>query len=103
MEILHLNSENFEKEVLQTEETVFVDFYADWCGPCKMMGPVVEKLAEELQGQVKVCKINIDEASEIAEKYEVMTIPTFIVLKNGEVVNRSIGVQAKSELEELLK
>ena len=99
MEVLQLNSENFEKEVLQSEGTVFVDFYADWCGPCKMMGPVVESLAQDLQGQVKICKINIDEQGEIAERYEVMTIPTFIVFKNGEPVVRSIGVQAKSELE----
>ena len=103
MEVLSLNSENFEKEVLQSEGTVFVDFYADWCGPCKMMGPVVESLAHDLQGQVKVCKINIDEHGEIAEKYEVMTIPTCIVFKNGEIAARSIGVQAKSELEQLLK
>ncbi len=103
MEILHLNSENFENEVLNSEGTVFVDFYADWCGPCKMMGPVVDSLAQDLQGQVKVCKINIDDAQEIAEKYEVMTIPTFIVFKNGEPVARSIGVQPKDELMELLK
>lgn len=103
MDVLHLNSENFEKEVLQTEGTVFVDFYADWCGPCKMMAPIVESLAQDLQGQVKVCKINIDEEGEIAEKYEVMTIPTFIVFKNGEPAAKSIGVQPKEELENLLK
>ncbi len=89
--------------LISSEKIVVVDFYADWCGPCKMMGPVVEGLASELQGQVKVCKINIDEAQEIAEKFEVMTIPTFIVFKSGEPVSRSIGVQAKSELMELLK
>ena len=85
---LKLNSENFESEVLNANETVLVDFYADWCGPCKMMAPVIEELAEELQGKAKVGKINVDESTDTATQYDVMSIPTIIIFKNGkEVVN----------------
>lgn len=102
MEVLHLNSENFDKEVLETEQTVLVDFYADWCGPCKMMAPVVEKIAEEVSPKVKICKINIDEALDIASKYEVMSIPTFITFVNGEPKSRKIGVQSEETLKEMI-
>lgn len=95
---LKLNSENFESEVLNANETVLVDFYADWCGPCKMMAPVIEELAEELQGKAKVGKINVDESTDIATQYDVMSIPTIIILKNGEEVKRFIGVRDKQEL-----
>lgn len=103
MQVLHLDSQNFEKEVLQSTQTVLVDFYADWCGPCKMMSPVVEKIAEELEGKVKVCKINVDEAQDIAAKYGVMSIPTFIVFKQGEPVKRTVGVQSEEELKKIVE
>lgn len=102
MSVLHVNSENFEKEVLEESKTVLVDFYAEWCGPCKMMSPVVDKLAEELGDAVKVCKINVDEAQNIAVNYNVMSIPTFIVFKNGEPVKKAVGVQSESELRGLI-
>lgn len=95
---LKLNSENFESEVLNANETVLVDFYADWCGPCKMMAPVIEELAEELQGKAKVGKINVDESTDIATQYDVMSIPTIIIFKNGKEVKRFIGVRDKQEL-----
>lgn len=95
---LKLNSENFESEVLNANETVLVDFYADWCGPCKMMAPVIEKLAEELQEKAKVGKINVDESTDIATQYDVMSIPTIIIFKNGKEVKRFIGVRDKQEL-----
>lgn len=89
MAVVKLTTETFDQEVLQAGQTVLVDFYADWCGPCKMMAPVVEELAGEEPG-VKVCKINIDEEMAIAQRYGVMSIPTFIAFKNGEVAgNRS--------------
>ena len=95
---LKLNSENFEKEVLNSIEPVLVDFYADWCGPCKMMAPVVEELAGELQGKAKVGKINVDENQDLAMEYNVMSIPTLIIFKNGKEAKRFIGVRDKNEL-----
>ena len=95
---LKLNSENFESEVLNANEKVLVDFYADWCGPCKMMAPVIEELAEELQGKSKVGKINVDESTDTATQYDVMSIPTIIIFKNGKEVKRFIGVRDKQEL-----
>lgn len=95
---LKLNSENFEKEVLNSEQPVLIDFYADWCGPCKMMGPVIEEIANELQGKAKVGKINVDQNQELAMKYGVMSIPTMIIFKNGEETKRFVGVRDKEEL-----
>lgn len=103
MAVLHLNSDNFTKEVLETQESVLVDFYADWCGPCKMMAPVVEKIAQDLEGQAKVCKLNVDEAGDLATKYGVMSIPTFIVFKQGKTVRTTVGVQSEDILKDMLK
>ena len=103
MQVLKLNSENFEKEVLNESKLVLVDFYADWCGPCKMMAPIVEKIAEQASETVKICKINVDEASEIASKYGVMSIPTFIVFKNGEPEKITVGMQPEENLKEMLE
>ena len=100
---IKLSSENFEKEVLKSEKPVLVDFYADWCGPCKMMAPIVEKIAEQSSENVKICKINVDEASEIASKYGVMSIPTFIVFKNGEPEKITVGMQPEENLKEMLE
>mgnify|MGYP000640492684 CR=1 FL=1 len=95
---IELNSENFEKEVLNSEKPVMVDFFADWCGPCKMMAPIVEELATELYGKAKVGKINVDENSDIAVEYNVMSIPTMIIFKNGNTSKTFIGVTDKSEI-----
>ena len=95
-------SENFEAEVLKSEKPVLVDFYADWCGPCKMMAPAVEKLANE-QDDVIVGKLNVDFAPELARTYKVFSIPTLILFKNGEAVEKRVGVQSKAELEMLIK
>lgn len=102
MAVIKLTTDTFDQEVLQAGQTVLVDFYADWCGPCKMMGPVVEELASE-QSDVKVCKINIDEEMAVAQKYGVMSIPTFIAFKNGEVAGKQIGAVPKSKLQDLVK
>ncbi len=96
------NEENFEAEVLKSDVPVLVDFYADWCGPCKMMMPVVEKLAETYEGKVKVGKVNADECNELAAKYNVMSIPCFLVFKNGEVVNNGTGAMSADALAKLL-
>ncbi len=96
-------SANFEEEVLNSEIPVLVDFYADWCGPCKMMAPIVESLAESFDGKVKVGKLNIDEEMDIAQKYRVMSIPTFIVFKGGQVLETSVGAMSKDDLEKKLQ
>ena len=95
---LKLSSENFKEEVLNSEEPVLVDFYADWCGPCNAMSPVIDELAKELEGKAKVGKINVDENSDIAVEYNVMSIPTLIVFKNGKEEKRLVGLRDKEEL-----
>ena len=90
MAVVKLTGANFEQEVMQADQPVLVDFYADWCGPCKMMGPVVEEIAGEEAG-VKVCKINIDEEMGLAQRFGVMSIPTFIAFKNGEIAGNRSG------------
>lgn len=97
------NAENFEAEVLNADKPVLVDFYADWCGPCKMMAPVVEQLAEELEGSVVVGKLNIDENYDIAVRYKVMTIPTLMLFKGGQPADKRIGVQSKADIEQMIR
>lgn len=94
-------TENFEKEVLQSDLPVLVDFYADWCGPCKMMAPLVEKLAGEMEGKMKVGKLNIDNHIEIAQKYRVMSIPTFMVFEKGEAKVTQVGGMSYDELKHI--
>ena len=99
---LEMSSKNF-KEILDSNEKVLVDFYADWCGPCKMMAPVVEGLAEELNGVAKVGKVNVDNNQDLAMQFNVMSIPTLIIFKNGEVVKRFVGVTDKQDLINAIK
>ncbi len=102
MEILKVNSENFEEEVLNSKNTVLVDFYADWCGPCKMLSPVIDQISEENQ-DIKVVKVNVDNAQDLAMKYQVMSIPTLVVIKEGKEINRSVGLRDKSEIINMIK
>ena len=97
MSVLKITNENFEKEVLNSDKTTILDFYADWCGPCKMMSPIIDKIAEE-NGEIKVGKLNIDDAQDSAIKYNVMSIPTIIIFKNGIEIKRFVGVTSKSEI-----
>ena len=99
--ITNITKENFDKEVMQAEGTVLIDFWAAWCGPCRMIAPAVEKIAEE-RPDVKVCKVNIEDEQELAIKYGVMSIPTLMVVKNGEIVNTAVGLRPKEEIEALL-
>lgn len=97
------NEENFEDQVINSEKTTIVDFYADWCGPCKMMSPVIDTIAEENAENIKVGKVNVDENQELAMKYNVMSIPTIIIFKNGNIAKTFVGVTPKQEIEEVIK
>lgn len=98
-----LSSTDFDENVTLSKIPVLVDMYADWCGPCKMMAPVVEEIAEETEGQVLVCKLNVDQAMDIAQKYKVVSIPTFLIFKDGQLADRVIGATDKEELLEKLR
>lgn len=102
MAVVVLNEENFEQEVLQSSQPVLVDFWATWCGPCQKQGPIVEQLAEELS-DVKVGKLDVDAAGAIAERYNIMSIPTIMVFKNGEVSAKAVGLQSKEGLMNLIQ
>lgn len=99
-----LTDENFEQEILKSKELAMVDFWAEWCGPCKILGPIVEQVAHDFKGKpVKIGKLNVDESGETASRYSVMSIPTLLFFKNGEVVDQVIGVQSKDEIVARLK
>lgn len=98
MSVLKLTSENFEEEVLKSEKPVLVDFYADWCGPCRAMSPVMEEIAEENAETMKIGKVNVDEQQDLAMEYEAMTIPTMLLLKNGKVQRIFVGARDKAEI-----
>ena len=103
MSVLKVSNENYKEEVLDLEKTVLVDFYADWCGPCKMMAPVVEEISEELQDKVKVCKVNVDENQDLAMQYGIMSIPTLVFIKNGKLEKTLVGLRDKQELISVLE
>ena len=103
MSVIDVKTADFEAEVLKSDKTVLVDFWAVWCMPCKMLAPIVEELANEANGAYKVGKVNVDEAPELAARYRIAGIPAIVVFKNGEVYKKSIGVVPKADLEELLK
>ena len=101
MAVLKITSENFEQEVLKAAQPVVIDFWASWCGPCKMFSPIVDEFAEENEGKVKVGKVNIDDEPDLASRFGVMSIPTAILFKNGQAVQSMVGVQPKAKLEEM--
>lgn len=101
MSVLNIHSENFENEVMRSEKPVLLDFWASWCGPCRMVGPIVDEIAEE-RTDIKVGKVNVDEQQKLAAKFEIMSIPTLVVLKDGKVIQRSVGAKNKNEILEML-
>jgi len=100
--ILNISSDNFETEVLGADVPVLVDFWAAWCGPCKMVAPVLEELAEQMHGKVRIAKVNVDENQDIAVKFQVSSIPTFILFKDGEAADRMLGAMPKGAFEQFI-
>ena len=97
MKAIHINKENFHNEVLNSDKPVLLDFFASWCGPCKMVAPILDEIAEERE-DIKVCKVDIDEQPELASRYRIMSVPTLMVLKNGQIMEQSIGARPKHQI-----
>ena len=101
MSVLHITKETFENEVLKSDKPVLLDFFADWCGPCKMIAPILDEIAQERE-DIKVCKVNVDQEPELAAKYQVMSIPSLFVIKDGEVTNQALGARPKAQILNML-
>jgi thioredoxin 1 len=100
--ILTVSDENFENEVLKSDTPVLVDFWAEWCGPCRMVAPVLDQIADEMDGKVRIAKLNVDENQQIAYKFQVSSIPTFILFKGGQMADRTMGAMPKSAFESFI-
>ena len=101
MSVLHITKDDFQKEVLQSTDPVLLDFWASWCGPCRMVSPILDEIAEE-RSDIKVCKINVDEQPELAAEFGIMSIPTLVVMKNGEITNQALGAMPKQKILDML-
>jgi len=102
MAVMHLTEANFQEEVMNAKVPVLIDFWAPWCGPCRMVGPVVEQVAADLDGTVKVGKVNVDEEQRLATAFKVMSIPTLVVVKEGKIVNKAVGFKSKEDIKAML-
>ena len=101
MSVIHISKENFTSEVLQSDKPVLADFWAPWCGPCRMVGPIIDEIAQDNE-DIKVCKINVDEQPELAAQFQVMSIPTLLVFKNGQITNKALGAMPKRQILDLI-
>ena len=101
MSVMHINQNNFDQEVLKSDKPVLLDFWATWCGPCRMLAPVLDDIAQE-RTDIKVCKVNIDEEPDLANKFQVFSIPTLVVMKDGQIVNQSVGARPKGQILSML-
>ncbi|MDD5355640.1 MAG: thioredoxin [Candidatus Omnitrophica bacterium] len=102
MDTLHLNDSNFNSQVMSSKEPVLVDFWAEWCGPCKRMAPIVDELSKEYMGKVKIAKVDVDSGKEAAAKFGIMSVPTFMLFKNGKVIKQITGAVSKDELKSVI-
>ena len=102
MSVLTITSKNFEQEVSRSDVPVLLDFWASWCGPCKMVSPIVDEVATQVEGKAKVGKINVDEEKELASAFQIMSIPTLVVIRNGKLEKQAVGVRSKEEILEML-
>lgn len=102
MNEIDLNSGDFNEEITNTDKLVLIDFFATWCGPCKMLSPIISEIANEYSNSIKVCKVNVDENQDLALKYNIMSIPTLLFLKDGKIIKNSIGFCSKSELDSII-
>lgn len=101
MLILTVNKNNFQKEVLESDRPVLIDFWASWCGPCKYLSPIIDEISAE-HPEIKVCKVNIDEEQELASQFDIMSVPTLLIIKDGKVVNQSVGLKPKNQILQML-
>ena len=102
MSALKITKNNFKEEVLNSDKPVLIDFWASWCGPCRMLGPIIDEIAQE-NSDIKVCKVNVDEEPELASEFHIMSIPTLVVMKDGQVMRQSMGAKPKAQILDLLK
>lgn len=100
--VVHVTSKNFNEEVLMTDKTVLIDFWAPWCGPCRMLGPVIEEVATEVPSQYKICKVNVDEEEQLASQFKVYSIPTVVVMKDKKIIKQTVGYQPKQTIKKML-
>ena len=100
--VVHVTSKNFNEEVLMTDKTVLIDFWAPWCGPCRMLGPVIEEVATEVPSQYKICKVNVDEEEQLASQFKVYSIPSVVVMKDKKIIKQTVGYQPKQTIKKML-